>query len=101
MVLTRQGFNSKMVVTGDSTQIDLPAGRKCGLVEAIDVLRGVDGISFVAFDDKDVVRHPLVQRIVKAYESYQEVTGTGRQLSLKLAEGAVPAIPRSSEPLPS
>ena len=98
MVLTRQGFNSKMVVTGDTTQIDLPAGRRCGLVEAVDVLRGVEGISFVEFDDKDVVRHPLVMRIVKAYDRYQEVTGTGRQLSLKLAQDGPPAIPRSSDP---
>ena len=106
MVLTRQGFNSKMVVTGDSTQIDLPAGRKCGLVEAVEILRGVEGISFVEFDDKDVVRHPLVQRIVKAYERHQEVTGLGRQLSLKLAadkleKDAPPVIPRSSEPAES
>jgi phosphate starvation-inducible PhoH-like protein len=98
MVLTRQGFNSKMVVTGDSTQIDLPMGRRCGLVEAIDVLKGVEGISFVQFDDKDVVRHALVQRIVRAYERFQEQSGTGRQLSLKLAENEIPAIPRSSEP---
>src|ERR1700694_4344405 len=66
MVLTRQGFNSKMVVNGDVTQIDLPAGRRSRLVDATEVLRGVEGISFVQFDDKDVVRHTLVQRIVKA-----------------------------------
>ena len=85
MILTRQGFNSKMVVTGDITQIDLPAGRRSGLLEVIDVLRGVEGISFVYFDERDVVRHTLVQRIVKAYERYSELT-TGRQLSLKLGE---------------
>ena len=68
MVLTRQGFNSKMVVNGDVTQIDLPSGRRSGLIEAAEVLKGVEGISFVQFDDKDVVRHALVQRIVKAYE---------------------------------
>ena len=67
MVLTRQGFNSKMVVTGDLTQIDLPTGKRSGLNNAVEVLRGVEGISFVHFDDRDVVRHPLVQRIVKAY----------------------------------
>lgn len=100
MVLTRQGFNSKMVVTGDSTQTDLPTGRRSGLVEAIDVLRGVEGISFVQFDDKDVVRHALVQRIVKAYERYQEYTGVGRQMPLKLNESELPSIPRSSEPEP-
>jgi len=86
MVLTRQGFNSKMVVTGDLTQVDLPSGKRSGLTNAIDVLRGIEGISFVYFDDRDVVRHSLVQRIVKAYERYQEVTGIGRQLDLKLGE---------------
>src|SRR3954468_23004153 len=70
MVLTRQGFNSKMVVNGDITQIDLPSGRMSGLINATHVLKGVQGISFVQFDDKDVVRHPLVQRIVKAYDRY-------------------------------
>ena len=86
MVLTRQGFNSKMVVNGDITQIDLPNAKRSGLVEALDVLRGVEGISFVQFDDRDVVRHSLVQRIVKAYERYNETVGAGRQLSLKLTE---------------
>ena len=85
MVLTRQGFNSKMVVNGDVTQIDLPTGRRSGLMDATEVLRGVEGISFVQFDEKDVVRHTLVQRIVKAYERYNEAIGAGRQLSLKLA----------------
>src|SRR5574340_165355 len=75
MVLTRQGFNSKMVVTGDLTQIDLPAGRRCGLTDAVDVLRGVEGISFVYFDERDVVRHSLVQRIVRAYERYHDTIG--------------------------
>ncbi|MCL6507276.1 MAG: PhoH family protein [Bryobacteraceae bacterium] len=86
MVLTRQGFNSKMVVTGDVTQIDLPAGKRSGLLEAIEVLRGVEGIRFIYFDERDVVRHTLVQRIVKAYERYQEAQEAGRQLSLKLGE---------------
>src|SRR6202042_268542 len=79
MVLTRQGFNSKMVVTGDLTQIDLPSGKRCGLSDAVEVLRGIEGISFVYFDERDVVRHPLVQKIVKAYERHQEAIG-GRQL---------------------
>jgi len=86
MVLTRQGFNSKMVVTGDITQIDLPAGKKSGLLEAIEVLRNVEGISFVYFDERDVVRHNLVQRIVKAYERYDEAMGRNRQLSLRWSE---------------
>jgi phosphate starvation-inducible PhoH-like protein len=88
MVLTRQGFNSKTVVTGDVTQIDLPTNKRSGLLEAADVLRGIDGISFVHFDERDVVRHSLVQRIVKAYEKFQEQQA-GRQLTLKLAEAAV------------
>ncbi len=84
MILTRLGFNSKMVITGDATQIDLPSGRRSGLIEAIDVLRGVPGISFIYFDDTDVVRHTLVQRVVRAYDRYSELTGTGRQLALRL-----------------
>ncbi|MBV8845219.1 MAG: PhoH family protein [Bryobacterales bacterium] len=86
MILTRQGFNSKMVVTGDPTQVDLNTGQRSGLVEVIDVLRGIDGIRFVQFDERDVVRHSLVQKIVKAYERYNELTGASRQLSLKLTE---------------
>jgi len=84
MILTRLGFNSKMVITGDITQIDLPTGRKSGLLDAIDVLRGVAGISFIHFDETDVVRHTLVQRVVRAYDRYNELTGAGRQLSLRL-----------------
>ena len=95
MVLTRQGFNSKMVVNGDITQIDLPSGRS-GLIEAAEVLKSVEGISFVQFDEKDVVRHTLVQRIVKAYERYNESVGIGRQLSLKLGEPE--AAPKPGEP---
>jgi phosphate starvation-inducible PhoH-like protein len=76
-----------MVVTGDLTQIDLPMGKRCGLQDAVDVLRGVAGISFVNFDERDVVRNPLVQRIVRAYERYGELTGRGRQMALKLGAG--------------
>jgi phosphate starvation-inducible PhoH-like protein len=93
MVLTRQGFNSKMVVNGDITQIDLPNGRRSGLIDAIDVLKGVEGISFVQFDERDVVRHTLVQRIVKAYERYNETVGAGRQLTLKLTDSEPPVQP--------
>jgi phosphate starvation-inducible PhoH-like protein len=70
MFLTRLGFGSKAVITGDVTQIDLPTGRISGLVEAMKVVGHVEGIAFVHFDEKDVVRHQLVQQIVKAYESY-------------------------------
>jgi phosphate starvation-inducible PhoH-like protein len=92
MVITRQGFNSKMVVNGDITQIDLPNATRSGLINAMDVLKGVEGISFVQFDDKDVVRHTLVQRIVRAYEKYNEMNGVARQLSLPMTEPDAPAI---------
>ena len=72
MFITRLGLGSKAVITGDITQIDLPAGRRSGLLEAIDILSLVDGISFIYFDEHDVVRHDLVQRIVRAYETYQQ-----------------------------
>jgi phosphate starvation-inducible PhoH-like protein len=85
MVLTRQGFNSKMVVTGDLTQIDLPNGRRSGLLDAAELLKGVEGISSVHFDERDVVRHSLVQRIVRAYEKYNADVAE-RQLSLKLSD---------------
>jgi phosphate starvation-inducible PhoH-like protein len=70
MFLTRLGFGSKAVITGDITQIDLPTGRTSGLVEAVKVVGGIEGIAFIRFDEKDVVRHQLVQQIVKAYEAY-------------------------------
>jgi len=70
MFLTRLGFGSKAVITGDVTQIDLPTGRTSGLVEAMKVIGHVEGISFIHFDERDVVRHTLVQAIVKAYEAY-------------------------------
>lgn len=72
MFLTRLGFNSKAVINGDVTQIDLPSSRTSGLREAREVLRGVEGIAFVDFDKGDVVRHPLVQRIVAAYETLED-----------------------------
>ena len=79
MFLTRLGFGSKAVVTGDVTQIDLPNVRTSGLVEALKVVSQVEGIAFIHFDDKDVVRHRLVQQIVKAYEAFsQGGVGTSR-----------------------
>jgi phosphate starvation-inducible PhoH-like protein len=68
MFLTRLGYSSKAVVTGDATQIDLPTGTVSGLVDAVSILRGVPGIAFSRFSDADVVRHPLVQEIIRAYE---------------------------------
>ncbi|MBI3894382.1 MAG: PhoH family protein [Acidobacteria bacterium] len=76
MFLTRMGFNSKMVVTGDITQIDLPNGRRSGLLTAIDVVRQIRGIGFVFFKERDVVRHNLVQRIIRAYEEYSQTNGS-------------------------
>ncbi len=73
MFLTRIGFGSTAVITGDVTQVDLPRNTKSGLVHAIDVLKGVDGIGFTWFSAKDVVRHPIVQRIVQAYERFDQV----------------------------
>ena len=71
MFLTRIGFNSKVVVTGDLSQTDLPDGKKSGLAEAVKILKGIEGIAIHQFSDKDVVRHKLVQRIIVAYEKYE------------------------------
>ena len=72
MYLTRLGFNSKTVITGDVTQIDLPQGKSSGLVEIVRILDGIKGISFIFFSEKDVVRHKLVQEIIKAYEKHEK-----------------------------
>ena len=72
MFLTRLGFNSKAVVTGDVTQIDLPNGRRSGLIEAVEVVGKVTGISIIYFTERDVVRHSLVQRVIRAYEEYDQ-----------------------------
>src|SRR6266496_337118 len=71
MFVTRLGFNSKAVITGDVTQIDLPTARRSGLLEAVDVLKKVEGLTFVYFDEGDVVRHQLVQRIIRAYDEHK------------------------------
>lgn len=75
MFLTRIGFNSKAVITGDITQIDLPYSRVSGLIEARNILKNIDGINFVYFSKKDVVRHQLVQKVIQAYENYEEHRG--------------------------
>jgi phosphate starvation-inducible PhoH-like protein len=89
MFLTRLGENSKAVVTGDVTQIDLPGGATSGLVEATEILEGIDGISVMRFTDADVVRHPLVGKIVRAYDKYEERTGKGNGASGRSARGRV------------
>ena len=89
MFLTRLGFNSKAVITGDVTQIDLPSGKKSGLVEAIEICGRIPGISVVQFGEKDVVRHNLVQQIVRAYEEFDagnpqksgKITSAGKEPS--------------------
>ena len=98
MFLTRMGNGSKAVVTGDITQIDLPAGKRSGLLEAIDIISGVEGVSFVYLNERDVVRHALVQRIIKAYEQYNEVV-PGRPFSLELDQA--PAESPAAAPEPS
>ncbi len=77
MFLTRMGNNSKFIVTGDTTQIDLPKRGDSGLYQAIKLLGGIEGISIVSFDDRDIVRHKLVKRIVKAYENGDNGNGNG------------------------
>ena len=81
MFVTRLGFNSKAVITGDITQIDLPNANRSGLLEAVDILGKVEGLRFCYFDEGDVVRHHLVQRIIRAYDDYK---GRNEQLSLSL-----------------
>jgi len=99
MFLTRLGFNSKAVVTGDITQIDLPSGRRSGLVEALEVVDNIEGIGFVHFNERDVVRHNLVQQIIRAYEEFeagQSARGSGSFIKTKgngkaSAPGVAPA----------
>ena len=84
MFLTRLGFGSKVVVTGDVTQIDLPRDQASGLIQVQRILDEIDGISFVAFSHQDVVRHKLVQRIVEAYREHAEETGTERKAMISV-----------------
>jgi phosphate starvation-inducible PhoH-like protein len=87
MFVTRLGFNSKAVITGDVTQIDLPNARRSGLIEAMDVLKPVEGLTFVHFDEGDVVRHHLVQRIIRAYDEHKSRQAE-EQMSLSLMNRA-------------
>src|ERR1700753_1619035 len=99
MFVTRLGANSKAVITGDLTPIDLPNPKKSGLLEALQVLDGVEGIRFCHFEDVDVVRHHLVQRIVRAYDSYGRAQ---QQLPLPIGEAALPDpnVIQASKPIP-
>ena len=87
MFLTRMGMNTKMIVTGDMTQIDLPSSQKSGLVQALHILKEVKGISFIELNKKDIVRHKLVTRIVEAYEKFEEKQKEERDDVLKKREG--------------
>jgi phosphate starvation-inducible PhoH-like protein len=80
MFLTRLGYDSKAVITGDTTQVDLPENRRSGLSDAIQLLAGVEGISFCNFTDVDVVRHPLVAKIVRAYDNRDATQRRAREL---------------------
>jgi phosphate starvation-inducible protein PhoH and related proteins len=96
MFLTRLGFNSKAVITGDVTQIDLPNAARSGLVEAADILKNVEGIHFTYFNEGDVVRHHLVQRIIRAYEDKKKATAEQLDLALD-AKLPVSARPKEAE----
>jgi phosphate starvation-inducible PhoH-like protein len=96
MFVTRLGFNSKAVITGDVTQIDLPTARRSGLIEAVDILQGVNGLAFVHFDESDAVRHHLVQRIIRAYDEHKARLAE-QQLSLLEPK---PVVPQAA-PLPA
>jgi phosphate starvation-inducible PhoH-like protein len=105
MFVTRLGFNSKAVITGDVTQIDLPNYRRSGLLEALDILKNVEGLSFIWFDESDVVRHQLVQRIIRAYDEHKGKVAED-QMSLSLegkggngnGKSATPADAKETEP---
>jgi phosphate starvation-inducible protein PhoH and related proteins len=93
MFVTRMGFNSKAVITGDITQIDLPNARRSGLVEAADILKAVEGVSFNYFTEEDVVRHHLVQRIIRAYDERARNQQMSLQLPQEVREGQEPPEP--------
>src|SRR5467141_1019769 len=93
MFVTRLGFNSKAVITGDITQIDLPNARRSGLVEAVDILKPVEGLAFVYFDESDVVRHHLVQRIIRAYDDHKTRLAEQQLSLLEPKSSPPPALP--------
>src|SRR5450756_706653 len=100
MFLTRLGLSSKAVITGDITQIDLPNANRSGMVEAVDILQGVNGLAFVHFDESDVVRHHLVQRIVRAYDEHKTRLAE-QQLSLLESKSGAPQATGNSSPRPA
>ncbi|HEY7353908.1 MAG TPA: PhoH family protein [Terriglobales bacterium] len=98
MFVTRLGFNSKAVITGDVTQIDLPNARRSGLLEAIDILKNVQGLSFVYFDEGDVVRHHLVQRIIRAYDEHKTRVAEEQMDLIETRAASEPASVEVSQP---
>jgi phosphate starvation-inducible PhoH-like protein len=97
MFLTRLGENANMVVTGDLSQVDLPHGTRSGLRDATEILDGMEGISVVHFDDGDVVRHPLVTQIVRAYDAFEKKTEAGREYMKTPSPGPDSAPRRKSK----
>ena len=84
MFLTRLGFDSRAVITGDVTQVDLPGGTRSGLVEASRILANIEGIAFINFSERDVVRHRLVRDIIRAYEHEGALRGRGRGMEIRI-----------------
>jgi phosphate starvation-inducible PhoH-like protein len=101
MFVTRLGFNSKAVITGDVTQIDLPTARRSGLIEAAEILQGVNGLAFVHFDESDVVRHHLVQRIIRAYDEHKARLAEQQLSLLEPKSGAPQANIAEAAPRPA
>ena len=101
MFVTRLGFNSKAVVTGDITQIDLPNSKRSGMLEAMDILGNVEGISFIHFDESDVVRHHLVQRIIRAYDDFKSRTAADQMVLSLNVNGKNGRAPVPADPVPT
>ena len=101
MFVTRLGFNSKAVITGDITQIDLPGARRSGLLEAIDILGRVEGLAFVYFDESDVVRHHLVQRIIRAYDEHKQSDQAAEAKAAESKNGAPVAGEKTGKAAPN
>ena len=101
MFVTRLGFNSKAVITGDVTQIDLPGARRSGLLEAMDILGKVQGLAFVHFNEGDVVRHHLVQRIIRAYDEYKQGDQAGEGKAPETRNGAPAAANKPGKDAPN
>jgi phosphate starvation-inducible PhoH-like protein len=106
MFVTRLGFNSRAVITGDVTQIDLPSARRSGLLEAVDILKKVEGLTFVYFDESDVVRHHLVQRIIRAYDEHKsraedQMSPPSRSNGKSQPASDLPAVPETTGPKPA